>query len=235
MDRQAAEQYGYQYDIPLDEFFQFAISVDCVIFGHDRGKVKVMLIKRGAEPFKGRWALPGDLTYPTEELDAAAKRVLTELTGLEEIYMKQLRAFGQVDRHTLGRVVTVGYIALIEMNNFSPKASGWAEEVDWFEIHDVPDLAFDHNNIYCDSLRFLQSALESHSHVGFEMLPQKFTLLEYLQLTEYVLDKQLDKPNFRKKLLAKDFIEPLEEVQKNVKHRPAKLYKVNKDKIGLES
>lgn len=235
MTRKTAEDYGYNYDIPLDEFFQFAISVDCVIYGFHGGKVKVMLIKRGANPYKGKWALPGDLVYPREALDDAAKRVLTELTGLEEIYMKQVRTFGAVDRHTLGRVVTLGYMALIEMNKHPLKADDWAEEIDWFEIHEIPDLAFDHNEIFSESLKFLQQSLESHSPVGFEMMPKKFTLLDYLELTEYVLNKRLDKANFRKKLLAQDFIEPLEEVQKNVKHRPAKLYKINKKKIELET
>ena len=87
MNRESAKHYGYDYNIPLDEFFQFGISVDCVIFGHHKGKVKVMLIKRGAEPFKGKWALPGDLVYPNEEIDVAARRVLTELTGLKDIFM----------------------------------------------------------------------------------------------------------------------------------------------------
>ena len=149
--------------------------------------------------------------------------------------MKQVRTFGAVDRHTLGRVVTLGYMALIEMNKHPLKADDWAEEIDWFEIHEIPDLAFDHNEIFSESLKFLQQSLESHSPVGFEMMPKKFTLLDYLELTEYVLNKRLDKANFRKKLLSQDFIEPLEEVQKNVKHRPAKLYKINKKKIGLET
>ena len=221
----------FNYNIPLRDFFQFAISVDCVIYGYDQGKVKVMLIKRGVEPFKGSWALPGDLIYPTESLEDGSKRVVSELTGMENLFMKQLRAFGEVDRHTLGRVVTVGYISLVELESCSPIAQGWAEQIEWFEIYDVPELAFDHNKIFCESLDFLRENLESHSHVGFELLPSKFTLLEYLELTEYALDKQLDKANFRKKLLSKNFIEPLSEVQKNVKHRPAKLYKVNKSKI----
>jgi len=227
-----SKDYSPTYKIPIDEFFQFAISVDSVVYGYEAGKVKVMLIKRGIEPHKGSWALPGDLIYPQEELSEGAERIVTELTGVQNIYMKQLKAFGQVDRHSLGRVVTVGYISLIEMEKFTPVALGWAEEVAWFEIHDIPKLAFDHNKIFCESLEFLRQNLESHTHVGFELLPPKFTLLEYMQLTEYVLNKQLDKANFRKKLLSQSFIEPLSEVQKNVKHRPAKLYTVNKEKIN---
>lgn len=232
---ESPEKQEYNYDIPIEDFFQFAISVDSVIFGYDSGKVKVMLIKRGVEPFKGSWALPGDLVYTGESLEDGAKRVVTELTGIENLFMNQLRAFGEVDRHSFGRVVTVGYISLVEIESCNPKAQGWAEDLQWFEIHDIPELAFDHNKIFSESLDYLQENLETHTHIGFELLPKKFTLLEYQQLTEYVLDKQVDKANFRKKLLTKEFIEPLSEVQKNVKHRPAKLYQVNKDKIQDEA
>jgi len=232
MNRESAKHYGYDYNIPLDEFFQFGISVDCVIFGHHKGKVKVMLIKRGAEPFKGKWALPGDLVYPNEEIDVAARRVLTELTGLKDIFMNQIRAFGGVERHSLGRVVTVGYYALIELDKFSPKPSGWAEDVSWVEINEMPNLAFDHSDIYKEAKYFLKESLKKTTPQGFELLPEKFTLLQYLQMTEYVLGETIDKANFRKKLKAIDFLKPLSEMESNVNHRPAKLYTLDKNKIN---
>jgi len=228
MERKSGEHYGYNYNIPLDEFFQFGISVDCVIFGHQNGKVKVMLIKRGAEPYKGDWALPGDLVYPKEEIDAAAKRVLGELTGLNNIFMEQIRAFGSVERHSLGRVVTVGYFSLIELDDYNPKAMNWAKDVTWVEINKLPNLAFDHTDIFNEARFLLRESLKKTEPQGFELLPEKFTLLQYLQMTEYVLGERIDKANFRKKVLASDFIQPLNEMQRNVNHRPAKLFSVKK-------
>ncbi len=231
MKRKPAEYYGYKYDIPLDEFFQFGVSVDCVIFGYKEGKVYILLIRRGAKPYEDQWALPGDLIYPKENLEDGAKRILIELTGLQDVFMEQLGAFSEVDRHTLGRVITVGYFAMNHLDKFNPKAQSWVKELSWVELTEVPQLAFDHNDIYDNALRKLRNYLKSDKPIGFELLPEKFTLLEYLNMVEYVLGEKLDKANFRKRLLAADFLVPLNERQKNVNHRPAKLYKVNQIKL----
>ena len=108
------------YSIPIDEFFKSAFSVDCVIFGYHERQLKVLLIERGTEPFDGFWALPGDLVYPLEDLDGAASRVLNDLTSINDIPIRQVKTFGKVDRHPLGRVITVGYTAIVEMTDIEP-------------------------------------------------------------------------------------------------------------------
>lgn len=230
MKRKPAEFYGYKYKIPLDDFFQFGVSVDCVLFGYKEGKVYVLLIKRGAMPYEDEWALPGDLVYPNENLEDGAKRILTELTGLNHVFMEQLGAFSEVFRHSLGRVITVGYFAMNPLEEYRPSAQSWVKELKWVELTKVPKLAFDHNEIYENAISKLRNYLKGEKPVGFELLPEKFTLLEYLNMVEYVLGEKLDKANFRKKLLAADFLLPLNEIQKNVNHRPAKLYKVKSRK-----
>ena len=220
------------YKIEFKDFFTYSFSLDCVIFGYRSGQIHALLIKRSMEPYDGMWAVPGDLVYPNEEIDVAARRVLTELTGLKDIFMNQIRAFGGVERHSLGRVVTVGYYASIELDKFSPKPSGWAEDVSWVEINEMPNLAFDHSDIYKEAKYFLKESLKKTTPQGFELLPEKFTLLQYLQMTEYVLGETIDKANFRKKLKAIDFLKPLSEMESNVNHRPAKLYTLDKNKIN---
>lgn len=213
---------------PLSEYFKFGLSVDCVIFGHTQGKVKVMLVKRGAEPFKDSWGIPGDLVRVDETFEEATNRILKELTGIENVYLSQLQAFGALDRHSDGRVVTVAYFALVPLKDFNPAASSWVSEVKWRDIHNVGALAFDHNDIYNFALKHLQENFRNSFQLGFKLLPEKFTLLEFHRLTEYILNEGVDKANFRKKILTSELIEPLDEIQKNVSHRPAKLFQVRK-------
>ncbi|MFT4661523.1 MAG: 8-oxo-dGTP diphosphatase [Patiriisocius sp.] len=220
-ERDLAGYYGYT--IPMNEFFRCGLSVDCVIFGYDKKEISVLLIKRGVEPFKGEWALPGDLMYPYEGLNEAATRVLKSLTGINSLYMEQLKTFGEVNRHPIGRIITVSYYALVNMEDYNPKASSWAELLEWHPIGTIPDLAFDHNEILESSIHSLRKDFITDS-LGFKLLPKKFTLNDVQYLHEAIMDEKYDKANFRKKILASKRLVPLEETENNVSHRPAKLY-----------
>lgn len=215
------------YEISYDKFFQFGVSVDCVVFGYHDNKLKVLLIKRGAEPFKGNWALPGDLVYPNENIDVAAKRILRDLTGIEDLYMEQTNVYGKVDRHPAGRVITTAYYSLIDIAKHDPHAAAWAEGVYWLDVADVPQLAFDHSEILSDALVALQRRVR-HQPVGFELLPEKFALADLQALYEALLNECYDKANFRKRILSMNLLISLKESQKDVPHRPARLYKFDK-------
>lgn len=215
----------------VESFFKSAFSVDNIIFGFDGGDLKVLLIQRGAAPFKGKWALPGDLVYPNEDLDAAAERVLEELTGLRGVYLEQVKAFGAVNRHPLGRVITVAYYSLIKIADYSLTPASFARSAHWHKVTEVGELAFDHNDILETCLRRLQRKVRT-TPIGFELLPQKFTLSELQQLYDVILNlpKKLDKRNFRKKILAMNVLIELNEVQEGVAHRPARLYRFDPEK-----
>lgn len=215
-----------------NKFFKSAFSVDNVIFGFDDSDLKVLLIKRGEAPFAGKWALPGDLVYPNEDLDTAAGRVLEELAGLKNVYLEQVHTFGSVDRHPLGRVITIAYFSLVRIDAYNPiSSSTMAQSVHWMsveKVQKVKDLAFDHNDIFHACFQKLQRQVRSRP-VGFELLPPKFTLTELQHLYESVLQTELDKRNFRKKILSMDILVDLKEMQAGVAHRPAKLYKFDQE------
>lgn len=211
------------YEIPYARFFQFGVSVDCVVFGYHQSRLKVLLILRGAPPFKGEWALPGDLVYPQENMDLAATRILKDLTGLENLYMEQTRTYGAVDRHPAGRVVSAGYFSLVSIARHDPHASAWADGVYWVDVAQAPALAFDHQEILADAVSRLRQRVR-HEPVGFELLPAKFTLSQLQHLYEALLGAQYDKANFRKRILSMNLLIPLQEVETDVPHRPARLY-----------
>ena len=195
-----------------------------MVFGYHDGEVKVLLVQRGVEPFKNYWALIGDLVDIDSDLDAAALEVLSNLTGIDDMFFDQFATFGDKDRHPAGRVITTAYYSLVKESNLNPVASSWAQKTAWFDIYNLPPLAFDHEKI-------LNKAIETIKHkvlnqpVGFELLPPKFTLLELQKMYECLLQTKFDKPNFRKKILGMNLLVPLSEVQMNVSHRPAKLFK----------
>jgi 8-oxo-dGTP diphosphatase len=213
------------------EFFKEAITVDNVIFGFDEADLKVLLIKRGAEPYKDAWALPGDFMYPTEDLDTAAGRVLKELTGLQDVYLEQVHTFGTPNRHPLGRVVTVSYFSLVKIDRFKVIPSSFAQKVKWHSVAKMRELAFDHNAILTACFHALKQRIRVRP-IGFELLPPKFTLTELQHLYEAILEPKdgLDKRNFRKKIMSMDFIVDLNESQEGVAHRPARLYAFDKEK-----
>lgn len=216
-------QFSAYYKIPIEKFFQFALSVDCVVLGYHQDALKLLVIKRGAEPHVGKMAVPGDLVYPNEDMDLAASRVLKDLTGMEDVFMTQSRSYGQVDRHPIGRVVTVGYYSLISVDRYQPLASSWAANVSWVDVNELPTLAFDHNTIVEDALNMLRERVRLQP-VGFELLPKKFTLGEMQSLYEALLNKKFDKANFRKRILSMNLLKDTKQLQTDVPHRPARLY-----------
>ena len=211
--------------------FTFGISVDCVVFGFDGSDVKVLVIKRGTEPYKDFQAIPGDLVHEKEDPTDATKRVLNELTGLKDIYLEQLKAFAGVNRHPLGRVVTLAYYSLIKIEDYNPKPSSWAIDATWTSIQDIREMAFDHFEIFTSALKRLQERVRFRP-IGFELLPEEFTLADLQHLYEKLLNRNFDKANFRKKILSMDLLVPLEKMQKAVRHRPARMYRFDSDRYA---
>ncbi|MEM9916947.1 MAG: NUDIX domain-containing protein [Bacteroidota bacterium] len=213
----------------LNNYFKSAFTVDNVIFGFDAGDLKILLIKRGEEPYEGKWALPGYFVKQEEDLDIAAVRVLQELTGISNVYLEQVATFGEPGRHPLGRVITIAYYSLIKIGDYKLRASSIATKASWHSVSDVKDLAFDHNLILESCFNRLKQRVRGRP-VGFELLPPKFTLTELQHLYEAILETHLDKRNFRKKILSMDVLIDLMETQEGVAHRPAKLYKFDQFK-----
>ncbi|MCB1100328.1 MAG: NUDIX hydrolase [Verrucomicrobiae bacterium] len=203
-----------------------ALTVDCVIFGLDDDELKVLLIERGIEPFEGKWAIPGGFVVPGESVDAAARRELLEETGLKNVFLEQLYTFGDPDRDPREHVVSVAYYALTNLAGHEIKADTDARSAAWFSVHDVPELAFDHDKILEMALRRLQGKVR-YQPIGFELLPPKFTLTQLQKLYEIILEKPIDKRNFRKKILSMEVLIELDEIQQGVAHRAARLYSFN--------
>lgn len=220
------------------------VSVDCVVFGFDFEQLKILLIQRDTSINNDKsvlsWALPGDLISDDEDLGQAAHRVLKELTNIEHIYLKQFKAFGDPSRikkpsdriwlkkmrtYPEARVITVAYFALVNINDFSPLASKFAIDVKWHPITELPELAFDHETIIEEGHQALRRAIEVEP-IAFKLLPEKFTLSQVQKLYEHILGEELDKRNFRKKVLAMDVLKPLDEKQKGVSHKPAQLFEL---------
>lgn len=206
-----------------------ALTVDCVVFGFDEGDLKVLLIERGLEPFKGRWALPGGFVRVDETVDDAARRELAEEAGLTNVFLEQLYTFGEVNRDPRERVVSVAYYALVKLSEHEAKAATDAANAKWFPVSKVPKLAFDHADILATALERLKGKVRYHP-IGFELLPPKFTLSQLQHLYEAVLGAELDKRNFRKKVLSFDLLVPLKETQMMGRHRPAQLFRFDAEK-----
>jgi 8-oxo-dGTP diphosphatase len=219
------------------------VSVDCVVFGFDVTGLKVLLIEReNPDNTEGKnFQLPGDLIRNNENLDEAANRVLKELTRLNDLYLEQFSAFGDplrvkrendlewlrsVRKDPEARVVTIGYFSLIKPENFKPTANSFARKAEWIHLDNVPELAFDHNLILTVGLNALKLKMRSEP-VGFELLPSKFTLGQLQNLYETVMGYEIDKRNFRRKILGMNFLVQLEEKQRGVAHKPARLYQFN--------
>lgn len=203
-----------------------ALAVDCVVFGLD-DDLQILLIKRDLEPFAGRWALPGGFVRMDETLDEAARRELEEETGVSRLYLEQLYTFGDPGRDPRERVVSVAYYALVKLSDHRVKAATDAREAAWFSVEDLPRLAFDHEKIVQSALARLKGKVR-YQPIGFELLPPKFTLSALQKLYEVVLERPIDKRNFRKKVLSMGFLEELDEVEQDVAHRAARLYRFDK-------
>ena len=224
------------------------VSVDCAIFSFDGSDLEVLLIERMAGETAledDLLALPGNLIYQDENLDQAANRVLFELTGLENIFLEQVYTFGDPARitkqkdqdwlkkiraHPEARVITVAYTSLLKKSNLKVTPSSFARKALWVKVKEVPQLAFDHNDIFKKALDFLKVKIYSEP-LGYELLPERFTLAQLQKLYEAILDDSFDKRNFRRKILRTSFIVPLDEKQQGVAHKPARLYRYDKSQF----
>jgi 8-oxo-dGTP diphosphatase len=212
----------YEYPRP-------ALAVDAVVFGLDDGDLKVLLIRRDLEPFQGKWALPGGFVRVEESLEEAVRRELLEETSISRVFLEQLYTFGTVDRDPRERVVTVAYYALVNLSDHHLKAATDARDAAWFAVSEARGLAFDHDRILATALERLKGKVR-YQPIGFELLPPEFTLSQLQRLYETILETPLDKRNFRKKILGMDFLVALDEVQKDVAHRAARLYRFDRKK-----
>ena len=214
--------YTYKYPRP-------ALTVDCAVFGLHGDDLKILLIQRAHGPFEGQWALPGGFVDMDETIEEAARRELAEETSLEEIYLEQLYTFGAVDRDPRERVVSVAWYALVNIDDHSVRAQTDARDIGWFLVRDMPPLAFDHEGILHTALERLRGKVR-YQPIGFELLPEKFTLRRLQHLYEVLLQQELDKRNFRKKVMKLGLLEELEEWEQGVPRRPARLYRFDRDK-----
>jgi len=208
---------------------QAHITVDCVVFGLDEQDLKILLIQRGLEPFQGSWAIPGGFVIADESLEDAALRELKEETGVQDVFLEQLYTFGDVHRDPRRRIVTVAYYALVNLRDHTIKAATDASNAAWFAVDDIPKLAFDHARIVDTALRRLRGKVR-YEPIGFELLPEKFTLTQLQRMYEKILEQDIDKRNFRKKILGMDLLKELDEVQVDVAHRAARLYRFDEKK-----
>lgn len=216
--------YTYEYPRP-------ALSVDIVIFTLSENNLQVLLIRRANPPYPNRWALPGGFVEMGESLEEAASRELEEETGIEGAYLEQLYTYGDPGRDPRGRVVSVAYYALIPAGAAVRSEGGSdADQASWFDINELPELAFDHAEILAYALRRLRYKLE-YSAVGFELLPEEFTLTELQQTYEIILGEPLDKRNFRRRMLGSGIIEPTHN-KRGGEGRPARLYRYRADAVA---
>ena len=204
---------------------KFLVAVDCIIFGFHRGELKVLLQQRPFEPNKGEWSLMGGFVQANEDLDNAASRVLKELTGLEGVYMRQIGTFGSVHRDAGDRVISVAYMALLDIDKVDEKLKR-QHAAHWEDIEKVPPLLFDHNQMVALAHRRLRESIPTRP-VGFQMLPPLFTLTQLQNLYEAVLGETLDKRNFRKRIGEMPFIEKTNQIDKLTSRRGAALYRFN--------
>ena len=203
-------------------YFQMAISVDCVIFGFDDNELKVLLIKSDLKEFNNQWSLLGDLVQLNEDPDAASYRVLKEKTGLDDVFLEQVHTFGQVNRHPAGRVITIAYYSLVNINDHQLKLS--QNELHWHPVNEIDTMAFDHKTILSTCLEQLQSKVSEYPIV-FNLLPEKFSLRELQNLYEAILGTKFDRRNFRKKFMMLNWLTDINEWEQNVTHRPGRLYR----------
>lgn len=201
-----------------------AVTVDIVLFTIMDEDLKVLLVQRRVEPYEGFWSLPGGFVRMEESLEEAALRKLKEKTNVDEVYLEQLYTFGNIDRDPRARVITIAYYALVSSERFTLKPSEAVSDVNWHSIYDLPELAFDHQIIMDYALQRLRNKL-GYTTVGSQLLPEKFTLPELCRIYEVILDRPIDKRNFRKKIAFMDVLEDTEETTQKFSKKPAKLYR----------
>ena len=219
---------NYTYDYPHP-----AVTTDIVIFTIRQDELKILLIKRALQPHKGEWALPGGFIMLEESLEEGARRELEEETGVKDVYLEQLYTFCQPDRDPRERVITVAFYALIPSDEIEITAATDAEGVSWFGMKEVPELAFDHENILSMANERLTAKL-TYSTIAFQFMPSQFTLSELQHVYEIILREPLDKRNFRKRILSLNLIKDIGKERKTGAHRPAKLFRAkNPERIDF--
>ncbi len=199
-------------------------SVDNVIFGCRKGKLEVCLIQHASGPAEGQWGLPGDFIQGDESLEDAAIRTLRTRTGIDDIFLEQFRTFGSLDRYPSERVITTAYFALVRPQDYEAVAGAHELAANWFPVKELPELMYDHGQILDYGMKSLKAKVRS-APIGFSLLPKKFTLLELQRLYEAILDKELNKPNFRRKMLGMKLLMDCGEKQVGRAHRAAQFYR----------
>lgn len=207
-----------------------SVTVDVLIFTIQENELKIVLVKRGLEPFKDMWALPGGFVQIDESLDVAAKRELMQETGVKDVYLEQLYTFGDPQRDPRTRVITVAYFALIPDGRVQLTAATDVKEAEWFTINKLPSLAFDHQQIVSYALDRLKSKIE-YTNIVYGLLPKQFRLSQLQKVYEIILGKELDKRNFRKKMLSLGLLKSTGKKEAEGAHRPAQLYEFKKREV----
>lgn len=215
-------KFCYRYPHP-------AVTTDCVIFGFDGTDLNILLIERGIEPYKGRWAFPGGFLNPEECAEEGALRELKEETGLEKAYIEQFHIYSNPRRDPRERVITIAYLALVRIQNVN--GGDDAADARWFPVGKVPQLAFDHDMILRDAMTRLRERIHFHP-IGYDLLPEKFTLRELQSLYEAILGIRFDRRNFSKKMMHLGLLTPVDETVWPTPRREAKLYTFNIDKYN---
>lgn len=217
------KKYCYKYPHP-------AVTTDCVIFGFDGSELQVLLIERGIEPFKGKWAFPGGFLNMDETAGEGALRELKEETGLENAYIEQFNTYSDPGRDPRERVITIAHYALVRIQEV--KGGDDAAKAQWFPIDEVPQLAFDHDKILRDAMRKLRERIHFEP-IGFELLPEKFTMRDLQILYESILGVKFDRRNFAKKMMHYELLNQLDETVRPTAKRDALLYSFNKENYEL--
>jgi len=208
------------------EYDKFLVAVDCIIFGFDGKELNLLLIKRNFPPAKGEWSLMGGFLKKNESIDQAAERVLFKLTGLCNVFLEQLQGYGEIERDPGERVISIAYYALIKIDDYDEELAQ-QYNAKWFPINDFPKLIFDHNIMVDKALRRLQRKAQNQP-IGFELIPQKFTIPQLQRLYEAIFRKEFDKRNFRKKILSFRVLKKLEEKDRGSSKKGAYLYQFDK-------
>ncbi len=209
------------------------LSVDCIIFGFDDNQLKVLIGRRRMDPGRGEWSLYGGFVRNEESVDDAATRTLQELTGMRNVYMRQVGAFGNVDRDPGERVVSIAYYALINVKDYD-KLLQMEHGVEWVNINDIPPMYSDHHDMIRKARRLMQQKMRTEP-VGFKLLPPLFTLTQLQRLYEAVNGEEIDKRNFRKRIKEMDYIEKTELIDKKTSKRGASLYRFNSNMFHEDS
>lgn len=223
-------QKSFQINRAYKEVQQITVAVDCLIFGFNQGKLELLLVHRGFEPERDKWSLIGGFVVNDEDLDDAAYRVLKELTGLEDVYMEQVQAFGKADRDPYERVISVTYSALVLKENYDDGLVR-SYKARWFPVDALPKLIFDHEEMVEAAIKRLRRRVKT-GPVGFNLLPEKFTLPQLQKLYEAILGEKIDKRNFRKKLSSMNFLVRLDEKDKSESKKGAFLYRFDEEKYN---